>query len=202
MSRLDEGLAHVLEPVRDLAVGELLDLISGSLEQGLEIRNEPILRDDADRVLREGPLHLPARADLVIRDKGRNRMEQAPSAGTLSFDPVTVNRSDGFSAVIAPFRWSAAQILVEGSGTMLNWTPIRRWYLEAFQTRFTDLSPDLDGTVHALSGPSDTDAGWAFEIDFGSAPAETIAEMLDAFALAGAARVVMGSLKSANGRVR
>lgn len=194
MSRLDESLVEVLQPLRDIAVGELLHALSETLEDGTEVRAEPILRDPEQRVLREGPLHLPRRADLQVCVCGRKTVSKVNVARSLAFEPVSVVRADGFTAIVAPFRWEAARLFVQGSQFTLNWTPIRRWFLEAFQTRYSDVSPDLDGAIHSIVGPVDVEGGWEFEVDFGSAPVETVDEMLDAFALSGAARVVIGSL--------
>ena len=97
-----------------------------------------------------------------------------------------------FVAVICPFRWDAAPLMVDSEDPAMSWTPIRRWFLEAFQSRYGELAPDLDGAAHALIGPRQVRQGSEFEIDFGSAPVEAFSDMLDAFALSGARHIVIG----------
>lgn len=193
MIGLGNDLYGVLEPIRDLAVGQLLREISFALERGADVRHEPMIRDDAGRIVRDGALHLPRRGDLELTENGRTLLQRIRTDKRLSFEPITVSRSDGFVAVVCPFRWDAATLLVENDEDTLSWTPIRRWFLEAFQSRYGELSPDLDGTAHVLIGPRQVQRGSEFEIDFGSAPIEAFPEMLDAFALSGARRVVIGN---------
>lgn len=192
MIGVGSDLFGVLEPVRDLAVGQLLQEIAAALGRGASVRHEPMVRDDAGRVVRDGALHLPRRGDLEVTEDGRILMQRVRTRSRLDFEPVTIERPDGFSAVVGPFRWDAARLLVESDEETLSWTPIRRWFLEAFQSRYGELAPDLDGAAHALVGPRQVPQGAEFEIDFGSAPVAVFPDMLDAFALSGARRVVVG----------
>lgn len=194
LTRKDRELAELLGPVRDICVGELLRELSNALEQGSDVQSEPMLRDAEIRIVRSGALHLPRRGDLKVRQGVRSVIRKVPVRRSLLFDPLTVVRSDGFVAIIAPFSWDSARLIAHGSGAGLSWTPLRRWFLEAFQSRYSDLSPDLDGAIHSISGPRNVAEGCEFEIDFGSAPVEAFSEMLDAFAQSGADRVVVGSL--------
>lgn len=190
--RLARRLAGVLEPVRDLAVGRLLQAMAEELEQGNRVRQEPARRAAAGHVLRNGGLHLPRRDDLSVTEDGRTVVRTVTSRGRLSFDPVRIESDEGFVAEVRPFRWDAAEISADIGDGALDVAPIRRWYLEAFQSRFSDLSPDLDGVVHALLGPRRVGRVYVFQCDFGSAPAETVVEMLVAFAQAGARGLKVG----------
>ena len=189
---LARQLAGVLEPVRDLAVGRLLHAMAEELEQGRRVRQEPARRAPDGHVLRNGGLHLPRRDDFGVVEGGRTVPRTVASRGKLSFDPVRFESEGGFVAEVRPFRWDAAEISADIGEAALDVAPIRRWYLEAFQSRYSDLAPDLDGVVHALLGPRRLGRLCVFRCDFGSAPVETVADMLVAFAQAGALALKVG----------
>ncbi|MEM6971639.1 MAG: hypothetical protein AAF577_02445 [Pseudomonadota bacterium] len=197
MNRLDARLSDVLEPVRDIAVGEILETMARSLGDGLDVRAEPKCRDTAGSVTREGKLALPRRGDLLILREGNDGLiRRVESDHVLRFEPVTLVEPEGFVCVISPFRWDAMQVLCERGenegGWTPNWGPVRRWFLEWFQSRYSAEAPDLDGAVHALNGPEDRASGWLFQIDLGSAPVETLSDMIGAFAETGLPRIRIG----------
>ncbi|MEM6422746.1 MAG: hypothetical protein AAF698_09165, partial [Pseudomonadota bacterium] len=88
MNRLDARLTDVLAPVRDVAVGEILESMARSLERGFEVRPEPKQRNDSGHVVREGSLFLPRRGDLQVVDNGHDLTEEMREATLLSFEPV------------------------------------------------------------------------------------------------------------------
>jgi hypothetical protein len=184
----------VLEPVRDIAVGEILESLAESLDRGLDVRTEPKQRTPQGGIAREGRLALPRRCDLLVRRREGDLVRQVRSEKLLRFEPVTLVEPDGFVCVITPFRWDAALVVVT-AGALTHepdWGPVRRWYLEWFQSRFTDEAPDLDGSLHRLSGPETLEDGWRFELDLGSAPVEALSDMIGAFAATGVARIRIG----------
>lgn len=199
MSRLEAELAEVLEPVRDLAIGQLLHELARALERGADVRQEPMIRDRHERVVRQGALHLPQRSDLAVTEGGQTVMQRVEAVGALSFEPVQVTRREGLVALVRPFSWDAARLVAETPEASPNWTPLRLWFLEAFQSRYGELAPDLDGAVHALAGPEKCASGWAFKIDLGSAPVDTVGEMIDAFAQSGVRRLVFGAAEPVAG---
>lgn len=194
MNRLDARLLDVLEPVRDVAVGELLEALAHRLDAGADVLAEPQIRDPAGRIRRHGPLQLPYRGDLMVARQRRKLIERIDCETILPFEPVTLVEPGGFAAVVSPFRWDAADILIETAQSQPNWAPLRHWFLEWFQSRFSDVAPDLDGAVHSLSGPEDVAGGWRVRVDFGSAPVQCVADLIAAFAETGAARIRLGHM--------
>ena len=192
MNRLDSRLADLLDPVRDLTVSGLLEALARRLDEGAEVEHEPMIRDPNGRVIREGALSLPRRGDLLVRRKRTRRVERLETRETLSFAPITLIEPDGFVTDIAPFRWDAARIGAQGAQGAPNWAPLRRWFLEWFQSRYADVAPDLAGCVHSLRGPIAVEGGWEFLADFGSAPVECISDLIGAFVAAGVSNVRIG----------
>jgi hypothetical protein len=188
----DPALSRLIEPLRDLAIGGILEALARELEAGAEVVPEPELRDGAGRVTRGGPLNLPRRGDLAVTRGGRTfmrRVESGPAPGGKS---LVVRTGGGFEAEIVAFRWDAAELTVFASQEQPDWAPLRRWFLEWFQSRYSEVAPDLYGAVHSLDGPRPVPGGWAFTVDFGSAPAACVIALIAAMAKSGAARMRIG----------
>lgn len=192
MSLADPRLPDLLESVRDIAVGELLEALARALETGADVTMEPKLRDTEGFITREGALKLPRRGDLEIDRNGRKLVKRVECPQNLPFAPIVVPAPNGFVARVAPFHWEAAEIIAEGTARQPNWGPVRLWFLEWFQSRYSEVSPDLDGAVHALSGPAPHREGWRFVVDFGSAPVDAVVSLIGAFAETGCQRIRIG----------
>ncbi|MEO1459893.1 MAG: hypothetical protein AAFV49_20310, partial [Pseudomonadota bacterium] len=113
MNRLDARLVDVLEPVRDMAVGEILEVMARTLDSGMDVKPEPKRRNARGQVLREGALSLPRRGDLLVQHSGGMLTQHVPCERVLSFEPVTLVEPDGFVSVITAFRWDAAVVIAE-----------------------------------------------------------------------------------------
>jgi hypothetical protein len=101
------------------------------------------------------------------------------------------------TARVAPFDWSAVPVRLRRARGAPDWTPVRRWYLEWFQARYGEESPDLLGVVHGLDGPVQDRDGWSFSVDLGSASVAGFAAMLAAFARTGCAEIRVGETEAA-----
>ena len=189
MAMSDPAIAELVEPARDAAVGALLEAMARAIESGAEVVPEPEIRDARGTVTRGGPLMLPRREDLAVTEGGHCRLRHAEGAPPGPGDCVALATEAGFVAEVAPFRWDAAELTVLTRAGEPDWAPLRRWFLEWFQTRHGAEAPDLYGAVHSLEGPSQSGASWRFTLDFGSAPVECIGDLIEAVAASGAARM-------------
>ena len=192
MNPPDPALSRLIEPLRELAIGAILEAMARELEVGAEVAPEPELRDAGGRVTRGGPLKLPRRGDLAVTKGGRTLMRRIESGLAPSANSLVVQTGCGFETEIIAFRWDAAELTVFARQRQPNWTPLRRWYLEWFQSRYSEVAPDLFGAVHGLDGPRPIRGGWAFTIDFGSAPASCVIALVSAMAKTGATRMRIG----------
>ncbi|HUS55931.1 MAG TPA: hypothetical protein VMY41_18235 [Thermohalobaculum sp.] len=189
MSPLDPALSRMIEPLRELAIGAILDALAHELEADADVDPEPELRDAAGVVVRSGPLNLPRRGDLAVTRDGRTLVRRIESGPPPVGKSLVAQHSDGFEAEILPFRWDAAEMTVFAKQEQPNWEPLRRWYLEWFQSRYSEVAPDLYGAVHSLDGPRRVAGSWAFTVDFGSAPAACVIDLISAMAKSGAERM-------------
>ena len=192
MNLLDPALSRMIEPLRDLSIGAILEALARELEADAEVVPEPELRDAAGKVARSGPLNLPRRGDLAVTRNGRTLMRRIESDPVPGGESLVAQTIDDFEAEIHPFRWDAAILTVFARQEMPNWAPLRRWFLEWFQSRYSEVAPDLYGALHSLDGPRAIPGGWVFTIDFGSAPAACVIDLIGALAESGAARMRIG----------
>ncbi|GMG84915.1 hypothetical protein LNKW23_41310 [Paralimibaculum aggregatum] len=192
MAQLETRLRDFLEPLRDHGVGALLQAYAEALGRGGEVEAEPLVRDGFGQIRRQGPLELPARGDIAVTRDGRRLVHRIEGDGLESFEPITLVADGGFTTVLAPFAWERAPMLVESRQPRPDWGALRRWYLEWFQPRMADVGPDFGGVLHRLDGPRETPAGWALEVDFGTAPSAAVVGLMGAMAQSGALRLRIG----------
>jgi hypothetical protein len=185
-------LTRLVEDPRDRSVAAILEAMARAIDAGAEVEPEPERRDAATRVIRSGPLKLPRRADLSLAEGGRTLFCRVESQLGPPGNAAVVRTAEGFSAEIETFRWEAAEVTLRAAQAELNWTPLRRWFLEWFQSRHTELAPDLLGAVHSIGGPRRVSGGWSLTVDFGSAPVACVTELVQALAQTGAQSMLIG----------
>lgn len=190
-------LEEVLAPVRESAVAALLTAKARAIAAGAEIASEPVRRDPAGRVRRQGVLHLPSRGDLAITMDGRTLIQRIEARSVIAFPPVEVRTQSGFTGLIGPFRWEDAELRFDFGmrGAQPDWSPIRLWFLEWFQPRQSRLQPELSGCVHALEGPVDQGDSWQMHLDLGSAPVAAIIALIETAAETGCKRLRIGDVE-------
>lgn len=186
---LEQRIDSLLAPARDQGVSAILEAMAQALDAGAEVEPEPMHRDADGKVVRGGPLDLPWRGDLLVHRAGRSLPQQVESGPPPDFPPLSLVGDGGFTVVVAPFPWEAAEVIIESRQKKPNWQPIRLWFLEWMQSRYSDVSPDLFGAVHRIEGPEPQRWGWRFQVDFGSAPTAAVSALMVAAAETGASRL-------------
>ncbi len=188
-----KDLTERLTLVREATLTALIEAQISAISGGAEVEPEPIRRDAEGRVRRDGPLDLPSRGDLSIIRGGRTVIREIESPPSPTFKSFVAFSAPDFSAEIQPFAWDRAVLDLRIARGQPSWTPLRHWYLEWFQTRPTDLTPEICGAVHRLQGPWRAPGRWRAIVDLGSAPADCIPVLIAAGAQTGCARLRIGS---------
>ena len=192
MNLPDPALSRLIDPLRDLAIGGILETMARELEDGAEVVPEPEMRDATGTISRSGPLNLPRRGDLSVTKDGRTLIRQIESGPPPNGGTLVAQTRDGFESEILTFRWDAAELTVFAKQEQPNWVPLRHWFLEWFQSRYSEVAPDLYGAVHSLDGPRQVPGGWTFTADFGSAPVVCVVDLITALSASGASRMRIG----------
>lgn len=187
-----DNLIDVLAPVRDIYVAALLETIAAELGAGADIDPEPVVRDENGRIRRSGVLDLPKRYDLRVGRGATSVMRTVENARWLSFEPIHGRVADITDVSIGPFSWNETSIRLQRAAGWPNWQPLRRWYLEWFQARFGEESPELLGVLHSLDGPVDESGVMRLTIDLGSASTGCFSAMLDALVHSGCTDISVG----------
>ena len=180
MTRNDDMLQAILSPARDLYLARVLEEIAAASEQDYDCDTDSERREEDGRLARFGPLKLPQRHDIRARRANRTVFYDVQNAQIMRFDPFTYVARLGGEVLISPFQWHDLCVLFALPQRPRDWMPVRRWYLEAFQARFDEASPDFRGTIHSLSGPERApDGRWRLRLDLGSAPVDVLHDLVD-----------------------
>lgn len=181
-------LIELFAAIRTAYVRELADAIAAS-----EVHVEPAFRQANGELAVSGPLELPYRADCIPKD-GDGKSVMVDSATSLDFEPITVDYGS-CHVEIRPFVWDWVQVTVYGISEDTAGITAKAWFLRWFDTDDTN-EPDeqgLYGVAHYLGEPKAVDAGIEWAIDFGSAPADALEDLLTKLAEAGGHRIALSS---------
>jgi hypothetical protein len=193
MSGEDGWPRRRLGPLRDLHVADLLERTARAIDSGADVTPEPLARGPSGRLLRTTRLRLPFRRDMAVRTGARVLHPRVDTMLDPTADPRPNAMCAGpFTLEVTPFQWQAAELRLRVMAGGVNWAPMRHWFLEWVQPRQSDESPDLLGAVHSMSDPDDIARGARMRIDFGSAPIECVAELLEALSRSGAVTASLG----------
>lgn len=190
MTRSDDMLQAIMSPVRDLYLARVLEEIARASMQEYDCDTDVERRDESGALSRFGVLKLPQRHDIRARRDARTVFYDVVDGQEMRFDPFDYSARLGGKATVTPFQWNDLCVLFSLDRPPVNWVPVRRWYLDAFQARFDEDSPDFRGTIHALQGPEKAEDGrWRMRIDLGSAPVEVLHDLVDMLTMLNATAV-------------
>ncbi|MEM9148668.1 MAG: hypothetical protein AAGC57_21150 [Pseudomonadota bacterium] len=195
MTDLETRLAELFEPARGAAVEALLKAMAGAIGSDAEVDAEPVRQSPDGQIERFGPLSLPERGDLSVSRAGRRLVRRIEEPGLPEFEPVSVVFDGGFTCVVSPFRWSNCEVIIDAMQPKPDWGPLRRWFIEWFQPRVSDVAPDLAGVVHRLEGPEPVGPAWRAALDLGSAPVRAATDLIPAVMQSGALRMRFATLE-------
>ena len=183
-----------IAPLRDLHAADLLERTAQHIDRGADVTPEPYARRENGNLKRTLLLHLPWRRDLEVSGPGARRSHprvNTPLDASADPAPASVSARE-FTLASRPFQWQAAELFLRGDHNAMSWAPLRLWALEWMQPRQVEESPDLLGAIHALSDPEPAEGGVRLRLDFGSAPASCLPELLDALSMTGSEGASLG----------
>jgi hypothetical protein len=151
---------------------------------------EPAFLDEEGNVVFEGPYALPCRAD-GFAGEGDEPGEQirVDPATRLDFTPIR-GRIGAADFVVQPFGWDYANVSARLADDV-DLGPLCAWFLRWFDAADDNLADDdgLFRVVHFLSDPEFTGGRVRFDVDFGSAPVDAFADLLETLARLGAQEI-------------
>jgi hypothetical protein len=177
---------------------ELLDLIRRPYVTRLsqaateaDCHVEPAMCGSDGIPVRDGVLDVPCRYDLVRRDTGTP--SRIDAAAQILLDPLRIALG-GAVLSISAFSWDGLTLDVSGMSEADTKVLMRNWFLGWFDE--DDANPQngdgLYGVVHFISDPVQVEDALRFQIDLGSAPAESLSELLGHLLSQGATTLALG----------
>ena len=188
MDTLPPHFVEIIEAVRELYVAQVAETVAGFSEETHVV--EPVLLDAGGDVAGEGPLNLPYRADYASLETGRLESFAAPRE--IRFDTFSF-MIGGTEIVVAPFAWDYASLRVSGKWDGLATRLFADWHHRAFGDDEPEDNIHLQNVIHVASTPEVSDTGYAFEADFGTAPASTMSDLLLALLANSPDRIEIGA---------
>jgi hypothetical protein len=179
--------------VRDFYVERLEREIKEQRAAGHEVIIEPAYLDENGSVAREGPLRLPARADIIVAATG-SALEalQIDTEKMLGFTPFSFQWSDSLTVECRPFQWNWCEVTLAPAEN-ISFPSLTSWFNDWFRGEEESGATEVIGAVHFMSDPERNDANVHLAIDLGSAPVASVEAFFDAAGQAGASRVTLGA---------
>lgn len=173
MPTLPAHFVELVSTIRELYVAQVAETVAGFSEETHVV--EPVLLDAEGDIATEGPLRLPFRADYASLETGKLESFAAPRE--VRFEPFSFTLG-GTEIAVAPFAWDYATLRVTG-----GWDPLAKrlftdWHHRAFGDDEAEDNIHLHNVIHTATTPEKTEDGYAFEADFGTAPAGTMSDLL------------------------
>jgi hypothetical protein len=188
-------LSELLETIRRPYVAQF-ELMLRSMH-GSEILVEPAMRDRSGAPLQQGVLHLPVRADVVLKGESGGSPMQIEPPSRVQFEPIELPNWNGLVAGVEPFEWFACGVYLSHPAENPDWSAPRAWFLDAFGGDDPWVAPRdarPTGRVHSLGDPQRGGEGfWRLRLDLGTAPVNALVNFIGSLADAGFTQVQLSS---------
>ncbi len=163
-----------------------------------EILVEPALRDRQGELVREGQLSLPCRVDVMLKTAQRVADLRLVTPTGVSFDLIELPEWGGMAVLIEPFEWFSCTLRVIHPDADPDWSPLRAWFDAAFGDDDHWVKPSAakpTGRVHFLGDPIPRSSAneWQLGVDLGTAPVESLFDLVAALADVGVSDLWIGS---------
>jgi hypothetical protein len=112
-----------------------------------------------------------------LRLAGDRQAGELRRAAEIRFEPFSFALG-GTEVAVAPFAWDYASVRVSGKWDDLATRLFADWHHRAFGDDEPEDNIHLQNVIHTATTPEITDTGYAFEADFGTAPASTMSDLL------------------------
>jgi hypothetical protein len=176
---------EIIARQRELYLTDLLDFYkertSGVREVMLELnKEEPI------------PIFKTYRLDHYDQIDGQSKPTELNSDKYLDFDPINYEFGS-LKIELSPFYWNGCEFILNPIPADLNWLILwaKKW-IDIEENKSEDAN-GLMSVVHNVTKPKQTEIGYSFSVDFGTADIEAFFELLDEIANQDVKEVRVGS---------
>ncbi|MCI5074326.1 hypothetical protein [Oricola sp.] len=190
MDALPPDIEQVIVAARDVYLEQFRSEIADL--RGKAFILEPVLLgpDGTPAVEAQGLLPLPNRLDYL--DLTANAGGMVASKGVVRFEPFSFPYGNT-EVTLSPFIWDSIFVTVGDAWSQAYATALSDWYGVAFGKDEGDDNTAMQNAVHFISEPIVDPTGFTINIDFGTAPASAVADLLEALESRGAPQVSLAT---------
>jgi hypothetical protein len=181
-------ISDLLEKIREPYVRVLAESVR---QQPAHI--EPAYRQASGALATEGLLELPCRADFISTEKEAPEPFTVDSKTQLQFEPVSFIIGNT-SIKLSPFGWDWVRIGILGLKNESALSVLKSWFLHWFdeEDQNGENEEGLFGVMHFMSEPEVLEEEIRVTVDLGSAPAESVEDLMFRASDAGAKELYVG----------
>jgi hypothetical protein len=190
-------LGKIITDVRDDYLNGFTDSRS-KISKEKRVIIEAAFRDGGGNLVEDGILNLPLRGDIfVMADNGSTESIRVDSKSLLKFQPFEFVWRNNLPVLVNPFFWDACDLRLQGIDLFANWQPLKNWFYKWFDSEDKNQSDKngFNGVIHFLSDPVNKDSLVVFQVDLGSAPVQSLEDLLEVFSNLGVKEVEIGNPK-------
>ena len=132
------------------------------------------------------------RVDYFKTVEGKNNLIEVNSERYISFEPIHLELND-LKIAIAPFYWNGCEFIFSPKPGSDDWLTgwIDKWINEADDWELGENG--LLGAIHNVTKPIETENGFMFSVDFGSAGIEAFNDLINEIYQQGVLSLKIGS---------
>jgi len=174
--------------VRERYLQALLEALTDFMAE-----HEPAAAEVMFELERDEPLpYRLYRADMATSVDGQARVHDLNPSTHLSFEPFGIDWSDHATVAVSPFTWNDVGLHFN---IRLPAEPIEQWALRwlDLEDAFEQDEHGLQSVIHSIVREDGDDGSTLLNIDFGSAPVEALAELIELGMQMGASHVSLRS---------
>jgi hypothetical protein len=181
-------LLSLAAAVRERYLEALLESLATFMDE-----NDPAMPEAMFELQRDDALPFRLyRADMATVLDGTPKALDTTPATQIRFDPFGIDLGGGVTVAVSPFLWSE---LAVQTNVVLPAEPVEQWALRwlDLEGAFSEDEHGLKGVIHAVTRDDGTDGGTLLTVDFGSAPVDALAELMEIALASGASHVSVRS---------
>lgn len=195
-------LEEIIARIRDVYVSAFAQAVRQQRQRGGSLLVEACFNDEATSTPTADPFHLPMRQDLVPVKNGNAEAIMVVRGPLPQFEQVALEYDDGFQVGVGPFTWDECRVVAVGVGSGADLTPVVEWFADwagLGDEREPDAKTGLMFVAHHADLVTADEDLIALDVDFGTAPAGALEELIGVLKEMGATHVIVGAFDTEAG---
>lgn len=179
-----EDLLAIAAAVRESYLEVLLESLATFTDE-----HQPSAPEVMFELQRDEPLpYRLYRADMAANNNGSPKIQDVNPSTHLSFEPFGLQVAKGVTATVDPFVWN--DVGIRTNSTMPA-EPVEGWAVRwlDLEDKYPKDEHGLQGVIHSIVREDAAEGSTLLTVDFGSAPVESLSELIELAFHSGASHV-------------